>query len=70
MNVVLPDLLGASVQERRWCDACARATERRRHDCGTATRQVGGLAALDNDAVNLLATLAGAASATLLAFAW
>lgn len=63
-------LLGALAQERRWCDACARATERRRHDCGTATRQVGGMAAVDNDAVNLLATLAGAASATLLAFAW
>lgn len=63
-------LLGASVQERRWCDTCARATERRRHDCGAVTRHVGGVKALDNDAVNLLATLAGAASATLLAFAW
>ena len=63
-------LLGALAQERRWCDACARATERRRHDCGTVTRHVGGLAMLDNDAVNLLATLAGAGSATLLAFAW
>lgn len=62
-------LLGGSVQERRWCDDCARATERRRHDCGAVTRQVGGLAAMDNDAVNLLATVAGAASATLLAFA-
>ena len=62
-------LLGASVQERRWCDACARATERRRHDCGAVTRHIGGMTRIDNDAVNLLATLAGAASATLLAFA-
>ncbi|HET7189559.1 MAG TPA: DUF92 domain-containing protein [Gemmatimonadaceae bacterium] len=63
-------LLGAVAQDRRWCDECSRATERRRHDCGTVTRHVGGMAAVDNDAVNLLATLAGAVSATLLAFVW
>jgi uncharacterized protein (TIGR00297 family) len=56
-------LIGATVQERRWCDACALGTERARHDCGAPTRRIGGLAALDNDVVNLLATLAGAAVA-------
>lgn len=63
-------LLGATIQDRRWCDACVRATERRRHDCGSVTRRVGGMTAVDNDAVNLLATLAGAVSAALLAFVW
>ncbi len=61
-------LLGASVQERRWCDACTRATEQRRHDCGAVTRRTGGLGALDNDAVNGLATLTGAVVAALLPF--
>lgn len=54
---------GAFVQERRHCPACRTATEQRRHDCGTQTTRVAGLARLDNDAVNLLATLTGAAVA-------
>jgi uncharacterized membrane protein len=63
-------VIGASMQERRWCDACSLATERRVHVCGGSTRHVGGLAVLDNDAVNLTATLVGAATALLLAFKW
>jgi uncharacterized protein (TIGR00297 family) len=59
-------LLGATLQERRWCDACALATERRVHDCGAATRLAGGQAWMDNDAVNLLATLVGAVVAATL----
>jgi uncharacterized protein (TIGR00297 family) len=61
-------LLGATLQERRWCDVCGRATERQVHDCGAATRRTGGIALVDNDAVNLAATLTGAAAAALLAF--
>jgi len=61
-------LLGATLQERRWCDACDRGTERGVHDCGMPTRLAGGLAVVDNDAVNLLATLVGAVVAALLAF--
>lgn len=61
-------LIGATVQERRWCDACGLATEQRLHDCGAPTRLAGGLAVLDNDAVNLVATVVGAAVALLLAF--
>jgi uncharacterized protein (TIGR00297 family) len=61
-------LLGATVQERRWCAACNLATERRVHDCGSPTLRAGGMAVLDNDAVNLLATAVGAALALLLAF--
>jgi uncharacterized protein (TIGR00297 family) len=61
-------LIGGTLQERRWCDACELATEREVHDCGSPTRHVGGLAVLDNDAVNLLATAVGAAAALLLAF--
>ena len=67
-GALMDSLLGATLQERRWCDACSRATERAVHDCGAPTRRAGGLGALDNDAVNLAATVTGAAVAALLAF--
>lgn len=53
-------LLGATLQQRRWCDACQAATERPVHGCGTRTRVAGGIAWLDNDVVNLLCTAVGA----------
>lgn len=59
LGSTLDSLLGATLQQRRWCDRCNRATERVIHDCGSATRQIGGLAALNNDSVNLLCGLAG-----------
>src|SRR4051812_31801517 len=67
-GAIADTLLGATLQERRWCDVCHRGTERRVHDCGAGTRRVAGLGVLDNDVVNLLATLVGAATAALLAF--
>ena len=54
-------LLGATLQSRRHCPACDVGTEQRRHRCGTETTRVGGVAFLDNDGVNLLATAGGAA---------
>ncbi len=53
-------LLGATVQQRRWCDQCDSPTERARHRCGAATRFVGGMPWIDNDVVNVTSTLAGA----------
>lgn len=52
-------LLGATLQTRRWCDACGCATERATHDCGAATRLIRGPAWLDNDMVNLLSGAIG-----------
>jgi uncharacterized protein (TIGR00297 family) len=61
-------LLGALVQERRHCPQCECATERHVHDCGATTVHAGGVARLDNDLVNLCATIVGAAvAATLVA---
>jgi uncharacterized membrane protein len=60
-------IVGAVLQERRWCAACAVATERRVHTCGAATAHAGGLAWLRNDGVNLIATMVGAAVAAMLA---
>jgi uncharacterized protein (TIGR00297 family) len=68
-GAVADSLLGALVQERRHCPHCDLATERRVHDCGTATVLAGGVAWLDNDLVNLCATLVGAMVAAVLAVA-
>ena len=56
-------LAGALLQRRSWCDACGKATEMRVHSCGAATRHVGGISFIENDAVNLLATIVGALAA-------
>jgi uncharacterized protein (TIGR00297 family) len=56
---IIDSLLGATVQERRWCDACGEPTERIVHLCGATTRRVGGIVRLNNDVVNLLSTIAG-----------
>lgn len=53
-------VLGATVQERRWCATCEKSTEQLVHRCGTPTSLAGGLAWLDNDWVNFLSTAAGA----------
>jgi uncharacterized protein (TIGR00297 family) len=55
--------LGATLQERRRCLGCGEITERRIHVCGSRTQRLGGVAGLDNDVVNFLATLVGAAVA-------
>jgi uncharacterized protein (TIGR00297 family) len=59
-------MIGAWLQERRWCPHCQRATERTVHDCGTATVRRGGWHRLDNDLVNASCTLIGGLTALLL----
>lgn len=63
----LDSVLGASVQALRWCPSCAIACETNPHHCGTPTSLRRGLGWLENDAVNLAATLAGAIVAGVLA---
>ena len=60
-------LIGATVQERRWCDGCSEATERRTHYCGRATRVVGGVPGARNDFVNVVCTIVGASVAMIVA---
>jgi uncharacterized protein (TIGR00297 family) len=52
--------IGATLQERRWCNRCEKATERTIHDCGTQTIINGGISGLDNDAVNAACSVIGA----------
>lgn len=59
-------VLGAWMQDRRWCDRCDESTERIVHSCGTPTRRAGGVAGFDNDAVNAACSGVGALIALLL----
>ena len=67
VGAMADSVIGATIQARRWCDACERETERITHDCGAATRRLRGLAWLDNDVVNVLSNAAGGILAALLA---
>jgi uncharacterized protein (TIGR00297 family) len=66
-GALLDSVLGASLQAMRWCPACAVACETNPHHCGTPTSLRRGMGWLENDAVNLAATLAGAVVAGVLA---
>ncbi len=69
-GTLLDSLLGATVQAMYFCPACQRATERHpRHSCGGPTQPLRGLPWLNNDAVNLAATLVGSLLACLLVLA-
>ena len=65
-GALVDSILGATVQARRWCDTCARETEREVHDCGALTRNVRGFVWLDNDMVNFLSNVIGALVAAVL----
>jgi uncharacterized protein (TIGR00297 family) len=52
-------LLGATVQRIYYCDVCQKDTERKVHKCGHPTRPYRGWHWLNNDLVNLWASLVG-----------
>jgi uncharacterized protein (TIGR00297 family) len=60
-------ILGASLQALYYCTRCQRRCETDPHVCGSSTSLVRGFHWIDNDAVNALATLAGALIAGSLA---
>jgi uncharacterized protein (TIGR00297 family) len=60
LGSLVDSLLGALAQQRRWCDACAVATEMRVHACGAPSKSAGGIAFVNNDMVNLIASTTGA----------
>jgi uncharacterized membrane protein len=66
VGALIDSLLGATVQELRFCDACAVETEARVHRCGAKTRPTRGAPWCDNDVVNGLATATGAMASILL----
>ncbi|MAT39020.1 MAG: hypothetical protein CL946_05390 [Ectothiorhodospiraceae bacterium] len=65
---VFDSILGASLQTRYTCAVCGVTTERRIHH-DLETNHTGGVAWINNDAVNALASLFGACAAALLLYA-
>jgi uncharacterized protein (TIGR00297 family) len=67
LGSTLDSLLGAGLQAIYTCPNCRKETERHpQHTCGAPTTLTRGWRWLNNDAVNFLASLAGAALAVLL----
>jgi uncharacterized protein (TIGR00297 family) len=62
---VVDSVLGATLQARYRCPACGAALEKPRHGCGEPAILMRGVAWLNNDAVNLAATVVGAAITVL-----
>jgi uncharacterized protein (TIGR00297 family) len=69
VGMVADSTLGALLQGRFYCPACGTASEWKLHRCGTATVREGGMAWLNNDGVNFLAT-AGAAGLAWITWLW
>jgi uncharacterized protein (TIGR00297 family) len=61
-------LLGATVQGIYFCDHCGKETESAIHRCGRAARPLRGWGWLNNDLVNLMASLVGGLVAASLAW--
>ncbi|HEX8229394.1 MAG TPA: DUF92 domain-containing protein [Chloroflexia bacterium] len=53
-------LMGATIQASYYCPACDKPTESKVHRCGTRTTLTRGLPWVNNDLVNLAATVTGA----------
>jgi uncharacterized membrane protein len=69
LGMIVDSTLGALAQGRFHCPACNVGSEWRVHRCGAATVREGGLAWMNNDGVNFLAT-ALAAGAGWIAWTW
>jgi uncharacterized protein (TIGR00297 family) len=66
VGMIVDSVLGATLQARRFCAACRTETEQPVHHCGRPTQLIHGVRWMDNDLVNLLATLSGAVIAGIL----
>jgi uncharacterized protein (TIGR00297 family) len=63
---IADSILGASVQAVYFCPVCGVETENRIHRCGTEAKRIRGIGVINNDVVNILATLTGAIAAAIL----
>lgn len=70
LGALTDTLVGAWLQERRWCPVCQQETEQPQHRCGSPTQRIGGIRKLENDAVNVLCTVVGGVAAMALALVW
>ena len=63
-GAVFDSLLGATIQRKGNCVVCLEPTEKLRH-CGEKTKATKGARFIENNVVNVLSTVAGAAAACL-----
>jgi uncharacterized membrane protein len=66
---VADSLIGATVQRKTICAVCGKASENLVH-CGQPTKRQSGIFFVDNNIVNLLATMVGAGASLALAAAF
>jgi len=66
LGAVVDSIIGATIQAQYYCGVCKKPTEQRTHHCGTRTVLKSGLWFVDNDTVNLLASIVGGIIAALL----
>lgn len=59
-------LLGAHIQEQRWCEQCGVRTELKAHSCGNSSTHQSGLHWVNNDVVNVSGVIVGALTADAL----
>lgn len=59
-GALVDSVLGATLQERRYCRVCDRSCETDPHHCGAATLHLRGVPGFSNDWVNAAATATGA----------
>lgn len=64
-GAILDSLIGGSVQGMYRCRVCEKITEKKSH-CGLATEHVAGFRWINNDLVNLIATLFAAGAVALI----
>ena len=67
-GAVVDSLMGATVQRKGYCVVCLKPTEALKH-CGEKTRTTAGSPFVENNVVNVVSTVAGAAAATALLLA-
>ncbi len=65
---LVDSFLGATAQGMYYCEACGQRSEQHVHTCGRPTRPERGWPWLDNDGVNLVGTLVGAALAVVIVY--
>ena len=64
-GAMVDTIIGATMQEVRWCPRCAQHTEQQLHECGTRTVRSGGISICTNDFVNFVCAVTGAVVAAL-----
>ena len=63
---IADSLVGALIQEQRWCERCNVRTEAPIHICGSRTRHLSGVRAVNNDIANVMGVVAGGLTAAAL----